>query len=304
MKTNLLILATAIFCASCARQFKARAPNDFVWHTVAAQEDLGMIALRYYDDPKAGFIYLQEVNHERLILGQPEPGQAAPGTRLMVPSKADFAQWMRDETRFRGLPELSQKLNHPEDWGPAYVPGIENGPPSSEHSIAAEKAEVFLAKQTFAAQFAKRACRIGGADCIDVSFALLSDPTGHTRGIVRVNMKTGECSWLGVHEVASRTPIFVTLPANGVVAATPQQQTFLKRLESLWLHASREEVEILLGKANQATATNLVYCLYEDPTTVGYYIGATLTFTAQGLEQVQVYSGQETRNRQRKVKQE
>ena len=159
-----------------------------------------MIALRYYGNPKAGFTYLQEVNFKQL-LNQPVPGQAAPSTRLMVPSKAEFEQWMREGARSRRPSELSQEVSHPADWGPAYVPGIESGPPSLAHSTAAEKAEVFLARQPFAAQFAKRACRIGGADLIEVSFAQLSDPTGHTCGVVRVNLKTGECSWLGVPAV-------------------------------------------------------------------------------------------------------
>lgn len=86
------------------------------------------------------------------------------------------------------------------DWGPAYVPGMEHGPASREHSIAAQKAEAFVARQKFAGQYAKRACAVAGSDPIDVSFALLSDRTGKTRGIVSVSSKTGECSWLGDKE--------------------------------------------------------------------------------------------------------
>ena len=86
---------------------------------------------------------------------------------------------------------------NPADWGPAYVKGMENGPASREHSIAMHKAERFMAKQNFANQYARRACIVGGYELIDVSFALLSDKTGKTRGIVKVNLKTGECYWVG-----------------------------------------------------------------------------------------------------------
>ncbi len=85
----------------------------------------------------------------------------------------------------------------PTDWGPAYVNGMENGPASLEHSRAMYKAEQFMIQQKFANQYAKRACAVGGSDLIDVSFALLSDMTGKTRGIVRMNLKTAKCSWVG-----------------------------------------------------------------------------------------------------------
>lgn len=304
MKTKPAILVAALLCASCATELKTRPPKDFVWHTVTAQEDLGMIALRYYDNPKAGFIYLQEVNWDRLARDQPAPAEPAPGTRIQVPSKAEFQQWCREGAKSR-IPSLDQTVEPAADlsssahWGWIYQRGMEHGPASKEHSVALGKAEAFLAKQPFAAQFAKRAFMVDGADPIEVSFIAPSIPGGETRGVVRVNPSNGECSWLGVKDAASRTRIVVTLPANGVVAATPQQQTFLERLESLWLHASREEVQILLGKATQATATNLFYHLNEDRTTGGYYVGATLTFTAQGLEQVHVHSGHETRSEPR-----
>jgi hypothetical protein len=74
---------------------------------------------------------------------------------------------------------------------------MEYGPASIEHSKAMHKAESFMSKQKFANQYAKRACSVGGSELIDVSFALLSNKSGKTCGVVRVNMKTGECSWLG-----------------------------------------------------------------------------------------------------------
>ncbi len=84
----------------------------------------------------------------------------------------------------------------PKDWGPAYTPGIEHGPASTRHSVAAGRAEAFLAKQVFAPQYAKRACAVGGGTGFcDVSFALLEDGTGKTRGTVRV-ADDGQCSWL------------------------------------------------------------------------------------------------------------
>ena len=83
------------------------------------------------------------------------------------------------------------------DWGPAYAPGMEHGPASLKQSAAAHRAEAFMAEQEFASQFAKRACVISGSEPIDVSFALLRDPTGTPHGVVRVNMTTGQCSWLG-----------------------------------------------------------------------------------------------------------
>ncbi len=86
---------------------------------------------------------------------------------------------------------------NPSDWGPAYVEGMEYGPTSIEHGKAMHKAESFMSQQKFANQYAKRACSVGGSELIDVSFALLSDKSGKTHGVVRVNMKTGECLWVG-----------------------------------------------------------------------------------------------------------
>jgi hypothetical protein len=114
MKTNLLILTVAILCTRCTMELKTRLPKDFVWHTVTAQEDLGMIALRYYDNPKAGFIFLQEVNWDRLARGQPVPGEPAVGMRLMVPSKADFQQWLREGPKSR-IPSRDQTLERSAD---------------------------------------------------------------------------------------------------------------------------------------------------------------------------------------------
>jgi hypothetical protein len=84
----------------------------------------------------------------------------------------------------------------PADWGPAYAPGMEHGPASLEHSEAMSKAQAFMAQQKFADQYAKRACAVGGPN-MDVHFALLEDKTGRTHGIVRVNMATGACTWMG-----------------------------------------------------------------------------------------------------------
>ena len=87
------------------------------------------------------------------------------------------------------------------DWGPAYIPGMENGPPQANQVKAEMKAGAFLAQQHFAHLYAKRACVISPRDgSTDVYFSLLSDKTGKTRGIVEVNEETGECSWLGNKE--------------------------------------------------------------------------------------------------------
>lgn len=92
-------------------------------------------------------------------------------------------------------------LHHPEpanpqDWGPAYVPGMEFGPAEVHLSVAFGQAEAFLAKQPFAKQYAKRACSGGGGRFVDVHFALLSDPSGRTQGTVRVETHTGDCVWV------------------------------------------------------------------------------------------------------------
>lgn len=87
---------------------------------------------------------------------------------------------------------------NPADWGPAYVKGMENGPAEMDLSKAMHKAEQFMAEQQFADQYARRACAVRGRRTFaEVSFALLSDKTGKTRGVVRVDTKTGECSWAG-----------------------------------------------------------------------------------------------------------
>jgi hypothetical protein len=191
MKTIHLLLLT-LLCASCATEIKTRPPKDFVWHTVSAQEDLGMIALRYYGNPKTGFTYLQEVNWDQLARGQPVPGEPAPGDRMMVPSKAEFEQWFREGAKSR-IPSRDQTVEPAADlssgahWGWIYQRGMEHGPASKEHSVALGKAEAFLAKQSFAAQFAKRAFMVDGADPIEVSFISLSIPGGETRGVVGVN---------------------------------------------------------------------------------------------------------------------
>jgi hypothetical protein len=87
---------------------------------------------------------------------------------------------------------------NPADWGPAYQPGIEIGPASTQLSKAFHDAEAFLAKQPFAKEYAKRACSGGGEPC-DVEFALLADSSGVAKGIVRVNKSSGECVWMGDH---------------------------------------------------------------------------------------------------------
>lgn len=86
---------------------------------------------------------------------------------------------------------------NPADWGPAYVEGMENGLAEREHSKATSMAEQFMRRQRFADLYAKRACAAGGSGWIEVSFALFSDMTGKTRGTVKVNPKTGECTWAG-----------------------------------------------------------------------------------------------------------
>ena len=91
------------------------------------------------------------------------------------------------------LPEVA----NPTDWGPAYMPGMEFGPPAEHLSRAFSQAEAFLAKQPFAKRYAKRACSGGGERFVDVHFALLSDSSGKTHGTVRVDTNSGDCKWLG-----------------------------------------------------------------------------------------------------------
>jgi len=98
-------------------------------------------------------------------------------------------------------PELNRSATaspavRPSDYGPAYLPGMEHGPASSRHSIAAGRAEFFLSQQVFASHYATRACAVsGGTRYCDVHFAVLKDNTGKTRGTVRVTDE-GLCSWL------------------------------------------------------------------------------------------------------------
>lgn len=87
------------------------------------------------------------------------------------------------------------------DWGPAYQPGMELGPPSLHLNRACHRAEAFLARQTFASQYAKRACSVGGGRFVDVNFALLSDGTGKSFGTVRVDTISGECVWVGASKL-------------------------------------------------------------------------------------------------------
>lgn len=93
---------------------------------------------------------------------------------------------------------------NPYDWEPFYVPGMEYGPSEKEYAIAMGKAEGFMAQQPFAGQYAKRACAVSEHELniFEVSFSLLSDKTGRTRGIVQVNMKDGKCSWLEEKEIS------------------------------------------------------------------------------------------------------
>jgi len=95
-----------------------------------------------------------------------------------------------------GRPATVPREVLPSDFGPAYSPGMEHGPASLRHSIAAGHAEHFLSQQGVASRYAKRACAVsGGAGHCDVEFALLNDHTGKTRGTVRVTDE-GQCSWL------------------------------------------------------------------------------------------------------------
>lgn len=86
----------------------------------------------------------------------------------------------------------------PADWGPAYISGMEFGPPEGHMSRAFDQAEAFLAKQPFAKQYAKRVCSGGGGRFVDAHFALLSDTSGGTLGTVRVDTVSGDCVWLGL----------------------------------------------------------------------------------------------------------
>jgi hypothetical protein len=98
----------------------------------------------------------------------------------------------KEVSRMPGL--VMAKAGNSEDWGPSYVPGMEHGPAERATSIAFGKAEAFMSRQTFAKEFAKRACS-GSAS--EVRFSLLSDKTGHTYGVVKVD-PNGQCSWLGI----------------------------------------------------------------------------------------------------------
>ena len=71
------------------------------------------------------------------------------------------------------------------------------GPAETHLSLAFEQAETFLAKQLFANQYARRACSGGGGRFVEVNFALLSDSSGKKLGTVRVDTKSGHCTWLG-----------------------------------------------------------------------------------------------------------
>jgi hypothetical protein len=90
---------------------------------------------------------------------------------------------------------LPAKAKNADDWGPAYVAGMENGPASIATSTAFGKAAKFMSQQPFAKEFAKMPC---AGSAVVVEFALLSDITGRTRGVVKVNEKSGKCSWLGI----------------------------------------------------------------------------------------------------------
>ncbi len=86
---------------------------------------------------------------------------------------------------------------NPSDWGPSYLKGMEFGPASGHLSRAFGQAELFLSKQPFAKDYARRACSGGGDRFVDVNFALLSNSSGKPYGTVRVDTDTGECVWLG-----------------------------------------------------------------------------------------------------------
>ena len=91
----------------------------------------------------------------------------------------------------------SSRPANPADWGPAYRPGMEIGPPAVHLRQAFARAEAFLAKQPFAGEYAKRACGGGGERYVLVYFALLSDSTGRMVGTVRVDTESDACVWLG-----------------------------------------------------------------------------------------------------------
>jgi len=87
---------------------------------------------------------------------------------------------------------------NPVDWGPAYVPGMEKGPPKTKDWTGGiQNAEIFMTNQEFAQEYAKRACAVRGFNNPEVAFSLLSDRTGKTRGVVMADLHTGVCTWLG-----------------------------------------------------------------------------------------------------------
>ena len=105
--------------------------------------------------------------------------ETAPGTRIMVPSKAECQQRRREGARSR-IPSHNQTVEPSADlssgthWGWIHQRGMEHESALKEHSVALGKAKAFLAKQPLAARFAKRAFMVDADDHIEVSFISLS----------------------------------------------------------------------------------------------------------------------------------
>lgn len=84
-----LVLATAVL-GGCGPHFQTAAPKTYTTYRIMQGEGLSDIALRNYDNSKTGFLYLREVNANRL---RGKSGELT-GTEIIVPSEEDFAEWL------------------------------------------------------------------------------------------------------------------------------------------------------------------------------------------------------------------
>lgn len=91
MKKPLGISCLCLLLAGCGTTLQTVPPTQYAIHTVSAGEGLPYIAAKYYNDAKAGWLYLREINK-----GQLKGGEVAPGQKVIVPDKREFETWRRD----------------------------------------------------------------------------------------------------------------------------------------------------------------------------------------------------------------
>ncbi len=94
---------------------------------------------------------------------------------------------------------------------------------------------------------------------------------------------------------AQPEPLEIRIP-NGLVAATSEQENFIEGIKALTRGMSLQEVKGRLGPPTEQRSGRLFYHVAESSAEGGYYVTSVLKFTDNGLGEVKIGFGHETRS--------